>query len=384
LVLAILSVALSACAPLAVQALHAPFHPSSSDQVTFTADAQAARGVSEISILQRTFEQRGFCAAYVAGKCKPLPTLGVKTIKTCTFEARPPNAHCETTVGPFGDGTFVTYGASVKDAAGQTGEDQWIGFAAGKQDDPNEPVPVYTRGSSATTIDVVLIPVDYDGSPGRTYRNFVDDARRFITEGYLAHANITDNRGKWNFYVNPVTGGLIQTTIGSSVSRGVTEPANWSRISSLADTVGYVHNNGAWRDFAIFNDAGVAHFTILASTPGTIVHETGHAIFGLSDEYCCDGGTVTTSWPHDNLFNNQSACQTSATAHSVPVAACTQLSSTNGFCGGRDASGNPVLGVTNGLWRQDTAADLMGCGGNAGAAGGVLDGARIRWFYDGL
>lgn len=382
LVLAFLSMALSACAPLTVQALHAPFHPSNTDRVTFAADAQAADGVTEIEILQRTFAQRGFCAAYVAGKCVPLPTFGVQTIKSCRFDERPTSAHCEVAVGPFADGSFVTYGARVKDAAGRTGEDLWIGFAAGRQADPNEPVPVYTRGNSDSTIDIVLIPVDYNGVPRRTYRDFVADARNLVTAGYLAHAEITNRRDKWNFYVNPVTGGLQQNTIGGKVTRRVIEPANWSRFSSVAEVAAYVHHNAAWRDFANFNDAGTAHFTILASTPGTIVHETGHALFGLADEYCCDGGTVPTSWPHGNSFNDQATCQNSATTHGVATAACTQLSSTNGFCGGVDASGNAVLGGTNNLWRQDTAGDLMGCGGNGGAGGGVLDAARIRWVYD--
>lgn len=373
--------ALSGCTPPVIQALHAPFHPGGREPVTFLADAQAPEGVVEISIWRKTFEQQGFCAAWVAGKCVPLPTPKETVIKTCAFEERPTTAHCEVTAGPFGDGSFVTYGARIRDGRGLTAEDQWIGFAVGAQADPNEPVAVYTRDGSDSSIDIVLIPVDFNGAPGRTYRDFVTAARGLIAGGYLPHAQITNQRARWNFYVNPVTGGLLQSNVGGTVTRSVTQPANWSHIAPLADTVAYVHNNAAWRDFANFGGSGIGHFTIDATTPGTIVHETGHALFGLSDEYCCDGGTIATSWPHANLFQNLAACQTSAGNHGVATGACTQITTTVGFCGGNDASGNPVLGGTNLWWRQDGAGDLMGCGGNGGAAGGVLDAARIDWFY---
>ena len=87
-----LSIALSGCAPLSVQALHEPFYPSSADRVTFRAEAQSTRGVAEITIVQRTFERQGFCAAYVAGECLPLPTLSEPILavsflanSSCTF-----------------------------------------------------------------------------------------------------------------------------------------------------------------------------------------------------------------------------------------------------------------------------------------------------------
>jgi hypothetical protein len=203
-------------------------------------------------------------------------------------------------------------------------------------------------------------------------------------DGYLAHTQVTNNRDKWNFYVNPVTGGLMQTTIGTVVNRSMTQPTNWAQVSAIADAVAYVHNNADWRDFASFGGGGIGSFTIEASLTGTILHETGHAIFGLSDEYCCDGGIITTSWQHENMFSSQASCQASAGVHGIAAANCSQLTTTNGFCGGADASGNPILGGTNQQWRQDAAGDLMGCGGNAGANAGVLDDSRIHWLYDSL
>jgi hypothetical protein len=123
----------------------------------------------------------------------------------------------------------------------------------------------------------------------------------------------------------------------------------------------------------------------------TIVHETGHAVFGLSDEYCCDGAIVTTAWPHPNMFASQSDCQTSAVAHGVPVANCIQLTPTvRFFCGGTAPSTTipggttPVLGGTNNQWVQDADSDLMGCGANSGGAAGTLDESRIYWYYDHL
>lgn len=383
LVFALLTGALSGCSSVSVQALHEPFYPSRTQQVTFTADAQSMRGVARIEIVERTFGFNGYCAAYVAGECKPLRTFSEKTVKTCLIEPAENSAQCKVTVGPFGDGSLVTYGARAKDTVGGSGEDLWIGFSVGVQSDPNEPVAVYTRANRSKAIDVVMVPVGYNGAAGRTFRDFVNDSRQLVVSGYLAHSEITTDRSKWNFYVNPISGGLTQVTSGGVVvSRSMTQPPNWTRISAFADAAAYVHNVANWRDFANFGGAGgVGQFTIQAGTSGTIVHETGHAVFGLSDEYCCDGGVIAPNWPHDNLFTSLSSCQTSATAHGVSPGSCTQLGSTNGFCGGRDSAGNAVLGLTNRQWRQDIAADLMSCGANNGAAAGVLDAARIRWFY---
>lgn len=380
-----LTMVLSGCTPLAVQALHTPFYPSATQQVTFSAEAQSDRGVAEITIVQRTFERNGFCAAYVAGECVPLPTLSEKTLRTCPIVPATTPAHCDVTVGPFGDGSFVTYGARARDASGSSAGDLWIGFAVGVQPDPNEPIAVYVRDDSAKAIDIVMVPVDYNGAPGRTFRNFVDDSRQLIVDGYLAHPSVTGNRSKWNFYVNPVSGGLFQSSIGGTVKRSMTQPSNWTRIAAVADAAAYMHHNSSWRDFANFGNAGgIGQFTIQAGTPGTVFHETGHAVFGLSDEYCCDGGIINSGWPHDNMFASQPTCIASATAHGVPSGACVQLTAAIGFCGGVDASGNAIIGATNLQWRQDAAGDLLGCGGNAGAAAGVLDAARIRWYYDNL
>lgn len=377
-ILGCLALMFSGCSLPAVQALHAPFHPAATEMVTLTAEAQAPDGIAEISIVRRSFEFSGECAAWVGGACVPLKALVENVVQTCSIEGNPTTARCEVNVGPFRDGTFITYGARVRDAQGKTAQDQWIGFAVGQQTNANEPIPVYTRADSADAIDVVLIPVDYNGTPGRTFRDFVTAARAFVANGYLAHTQVTSDRRNWNFYVNPVTGGLLQTPTG----RSVTQPLNWSNISTLADTVAYVHNNGTWwRDFANFGTPG--HFTINSGAVGTIMHETGHALFGLSDEYCCDGGTVDVAWPHANIFQTQADCQSSATSHGVATTACTQLSSTVGFCGGGTAA-NPALGPTNQLWRQDADSDLMGCGGTTGAAGGQLDGERIDWFYQQL
>ena len=82
----------------------------------------------------------------------PLPTLSDQIVKTCTFDGHPSTSqHCEATIGPFPDGKFIAYGAQALDAKGQTGVDQWIGFAVGAQKDPDEPIAVYTRGGTIST-----------------------------------------------------------------------------------------------------------------------------------------------------------------------------------------------------------------------------------------
>ena len=109
-------------------------------------------------------------------------------------------------------------------------------------------------------------------------------------------------------------------------------------------------------------------------------HEVGHGIFGLSDEYCCDGGFMPTTAPHINLFADQASCEASALAHGVDKKKCTHMPAPDACPSA--VSNSPYS--TNGKWRMDDD-DAMRCGGELGIGGGdygLLDQRRVRWFLN--
>ena len=102
--------------------------------------------------------------------------------------------------------------------------------------------------------------------------------------------------------------------------------------------------------------------SILAGNNNVLVHETGHAIFSLADEYCCDGGYWQIG-PHANVFTSLANCQSDATGWGYPTTDCRQI--------------NDGLGNLANAWIADVAGDLM-AGGNVF---GRADQARIFWMY---
>src|SRR5206468_1951443 len=71
---------------------------------------------------------------------------------------------------------------------------------------------------------------------------------------------------------------------------------------------------------------GGGNFSAQKGGFGVVRHETGHAPFGLSDEYCCDGGYWQPS-TDPNLYSSQANCandapnvtRTASACHSITV-----------------------------------------------------------------
>ena len=89
----------------------------------------------------------------------------------------------------------------------------------------------------------------------------------------------------------------------------------------------------------------------------TIIHESAHGIFGLSDEYC--GDTDYGIWPPINVWGSKASCQADATAHKWKLGNCRQIQS---------FWPNGTLRCSTPLWRYDPdgpppmGEDIMTCG----------------------
>ncbi len=158
-------------------------------------------------------------------------------------------------------------------------------------------MPIYYNGNSADKIDIVFVmDSDYGGDTNK----FLIDVDRQITKGYFGAEEFAENKCRFNFYYH--------TGIGDyrPVCEAWDLPATISQDCPFADA-----------KVIVFTGNGRACSGEVFSTPamGTsvVVHETGHNIFGMADEYCCDGGYWQPAAPYPNIFNSKSACQSGST-----------------------------------------------------------------------
>jgi hypothetical protein len=356
--------------------------PSSAQAVTYTAAAHATNGVAKIEIwvAKSPAPQRVCCVAGQEVALQlPADLTNAELIKTCE-PRRTTDATCTANGGPYNGN--VVYRAVVVDGAGIRATDEWISYYAGQLENPSHPelndaIPIYVRDADHG-INVVFAPDsdDYAGDRSR----FIRDVEDFIKNGYFAESAFSNDRRRWNFYVtyNSVATKPIGPGAKSDDLCIQNKPSDWSVLAATADAVGIVHTNPCRDNAGLAGGGATTEFTIQTGLGSVAAHETGHAVFGLADEYCCDGGNHDDdAWPHRNLFANLSDCDTNAVAHGVAMSSCTQLTETNRFCGGKDGDGNPKHGGSFDHWTYDVP-DLMSC---PLSTWGPADQARIAWFY---
>jgi hypothetical protein len=320
--------------------------PNNTQAVTYTAAASDSTGVASIEI----WEDRNTLALCSNGmQCAT--RVATSRLTSCNFSPPQNNATCTfTTTSGYPNGSFIGYRAVARDTQGNSGSDGWIYYAAGAFPWPNNPIPIYGTGAPAEKIDLVFIPdTDYGGNNNQ----FMLDVTSLVTNGYLSSQQFAQEirpwRGFWNFYITYQTGDA--QGYGSGCNQA---PGNWTNLRAIVDSGGIVHTANL-RDCGGIGDGSL--FSVVAGANATAIHETGHSVFSMADEYCCDGGYWEIG-PEANTFSSQASCQNNATSHGWPTADCVQIG-------------------TTGWWRSDGAGDLMAGGGSFGRS----DRRRIFWLY---
>ncbi len=158
--------------------------------------------------------------------------------------------------------------------------------------------------STATKIDYVMLP---DQSYA-TIDEFKNDIQNRYLSQFFAINPLGSNRQKFNVYYYEE-----KATCNRDGPNGIKLcdlPSNLARDCPFADIKAVIHKGG-WRDYS-------SNQFFTANNPMTQVHEMGHALFDLADEYCCDGGYFDLNrYPYPNIFNNQNLCQTQLNDNSI-------------------------------------------------------------------
>lgn len=135
--------------------------------------------------------------------------------------------------------------------------------------------------------NVVFVPdASYgDLSVTANRQAFVDDMADVIENGYWQNRAYFNGLFHFNYYYMTTSGSVTPRTpdaAGNFRCPTVVWPAEVDTDGAFADQLVLMHRNDL-RDCG-----GGGRATAEPTSYRTIVHETGHGLFGLPDEYCCD------------------------------------------------------------------------------------------------
>jgi|GEM_PF-6626355 len=223
-------------------------------------------------------------------------------------------------------------------------------------------------------IDVVFVPEQSYSGNLAAFEAAVTD---LVANWYLRLDDMStdplpaDYRDKFNFY--RYTGGFGTQT---GCSGGL--PSNFWNHAPSADVAAILAapGSGAWGCAnGLGPPGGQLRFIALADRQGQVIHESGHAIFGLVDQYCGDTHYEQTT-PTTNVWSSFSGCQSDATAQGWSGGNCRQIASTG--CSKSFWKYDPT-GLMDGSGFLCTSGDV--CTLSADAFGEAC-GWRLGWAFD--
>lgn len=332
-----------ACSNATVIARHRPMHPGNTQAVTFEATA------TEADRVRLSYERYTLSTASDGTHVQTLAVAETE-VKVCDPPGSSASITCTHVMGSaFPANSLITYTARAWDAEGTSTAESYS-FAAGDYPWPDDPIPVRLKGDTASKLDAVFIP-DTDITLA-DFRDQLDE----VMELYFRYDEIRTWRGLHNFYYSSRQGNYEEGC-------NFTNPTNMANLLAVADTVAILHATDL-RDCR-----SGTRMSSEIDYDKTLIHETGHALFGLADEYCCDSSYFTQACSK-NLYATLASCQSDAPNLDYPASNCTQL--TDGT-------------TTLNFWRIDpTTAPGCMMGPSQHTAGSVFRAAcarRLQWRY---
>jgi len=178
---------------------------------------------------------------------------------------------------------------------------------------------------------------------------FIDDLTNLIENSFWQNQGYYFNLAYFNYYYMNESGSVVERppdADGNFQCPTVTWPDEVGTDAAFADALLLIHTDEL-RDCAA-PSSGRA--TTEPTSFRTTAHETAHAIFGLPDEYCCDGGYFAVA---PVMYTSQSNC-TSDAANSAWRNCVSHTSTRDGSTWWRsegDITGSALMiGATNTVW----------------------------------
>ncbi len=217
------------------------------------------------------------------------------------------------------------------------------------------PVPGRSIGSHSDKFDIVFIP-DHDyGLPediDTWLPTFLDHINDQIDERIDGATPVTGNLCKFNFYYTRMQGTASNKTL----------PANLTLLAPFADAFVLFHN-------AVFGDSTRMSTPSIYGAEGPVgrsfIHESGHGIFGLADEYDGCGTYYFQPDPMPNIWATEADGRDDASSEGWDPDEIWKFTECQGD-----------------WWKLGTTAYIMFDGDWFANGWGVPASRRIQWFLD--
>lgn len=284
-------------------AIHSPIYPAASDHVTFSLNL-AGGNVSQVRLYETVFSVNAS-----GGLSGTAPEALLQTWASPSFPVS------FTKGNGYGSNKMVKYRFEVK--GNNNTYNHTITFATRPYPVPNQPAPVYIVGDQDRVINTVFIP---DTSMNSRMTLFYNSVRSQIDSTFHQEDWVRRFRGSYNFFINP------QTAIARDFDTGLPHvlPGNSSQLSFAQGRV-ILH----YQD--IRDQSGGGYFSAEYYVRGTMLHESGHALYSLADEY--DHATAS-HWQEaefPNNWNNENDAKAAAPGYSKTAADVHKMGTSNWF-----------------------------------------------------
>ncbi|MFK7807915.1 MAG: hypothetical protein AB8F74_08975 [Saprospiraceae bacterium] len=263
--------------------MHAPLHPDNNSAVTFKSKIKEPAGILTIELHVYEFE------LYLNDD--ELPSKQKRTrgqwglVKTWEGNGQQEMTLNHRYAKGFPKHSQVEYIFKVIDLQGNVSERLAI-FDAGTSPWPQDKILLYSacRVDLTETFNLCFFPdVDFK----KDWKDFLEDTHKLIFDGFHESNVMNDRKERWTFYYTK------QEADGLKIAQEFTDPKHYpefmkSEMITGIDAFGLLHkkpySDGAYL-YGNIHFLAQNVFTAESYNHGTAIHEMGHAVFQLSDEY---------------------------------------------------------------------------------------------------
>jgi len=174
---------------------------------------------------------------------------------------------------------------------------------------PDDCVPIVTNRETGNMIDIVfMMAQDYGGD----WQRFRTDIGDLIKETYYQDPVIAEHKDQINFWYSTETATVNTVPVYNDSGTYLYDRCEWSAPASWNEgcphsSQGAIIHLTTCRDYSSGEIFSAEDYSI-----GTFLHESGHGVFGLADEYD-DAPGCWTSYnipdPYPNIFGSQTDCE---------------------------------------------------------------------------
>jgi hypothetical protein len=286
--------------------MHSPLHPDDGKAVTFTTKVSEPMGIATISL--QIYEYELYLNQDQLPSKRKRRSGQWGKVKTWMADGQTEMAVEFRYLEGFPKASQVQYVFTVTDKAGKVSQRIAL-FDAGTSLWPQDKILLYSPGvlEPSQTFNLCFFPdVDYEENWG----TFLDDSRKMIFDGFHQSNVMKDQKERWAFYYTQ------QQADGLKIAQDFHLPESYpdfmkSNMISGIDAFTLLHqkpySDGSYM-YGNIHFLAQTVFTTESYNYGTAIHEMGHAVFQLSDEYngCA---CFQPAEGFSNVFETETACQ---------------------------------------------------------------------------